>query len=106
MPARGGTERDGVGNPRPVSYREDLQRGRWERYRTKNQCDPKVLGTTVSTVKTWEQKGWIPEPRRDPQSGFRVFASEDVEELRCICEERKGMKRSRLGAPVNRSALG
>lgn len=42
------------------------------------------------------EEGWIPRVVRDKQSGFRVFTAEEVEALRRVGEERRGMKGSRL----------
>ena len=43
-----------------------------------------VLGVTARTLRNWLQAKKIPEPRRDPQSGFRLWSYQDVDTIRSI----------------------
>ena len=56
----------------------------------------RILGISYSTLKAWENKGWIREGRRNPQSRFRVYGEKDLRKLKSICEERRRAKGSRL----------
>lgn len=41
----------------------------------------KLLGVTEKTISSWEKRGLIPEPQRDPR-GWRRYTAEQVEALR------------------------
>jgi DNA-binding transcriptional MerR regulator len=43
-----------------------------------------ILGVTGRTLRNWLQAKKIPEPRRDPKSGFRLWSQQDVETIRRI----------------------
>jgi len=43
-----------------------------------------ILGITARTLRNWLQAKKIPEPRRDPDSGFRLWSYQDVETIRSI----------------------
>ena len=43
-----------------------------------------ILGITDRTLRNWLQAKKIPEPRRDPQSGFRLWSYQDVDTIRSI----------------------
>lgn len=44
------------------------------------------LDRTVLTVKRWEERGWIPAPRKDTR-GWRVYSEEEVEEILRLARE-------------------
>ncbi len=43
-----------------------------------------ILGITARTLRNWLQAKKIPEPRRDPKSGFRLWSYHDVDTIRSI----------------------
>ncbi len=44
----------------------------------------KILGISKRTLKTWLQKGKVPEPERNPENNYRIWTLADVEVLRRI----------------------
>jgi len=43
-----------------------------------------ILGITSRTLRNWLQAKRIPEPKRDPETGFRLWNQQDVETIRGI----------------------
>jgi DNA-binding transcriptional MerR regulator len=41
-----------------------------------------TLGVTKTTLKNWLRSGKIAEPLRDPNNGYRVWRSQDVDRIR------------------------
>lgn len=44
----------------------------------------KILGVSRKTLYLWEEKGKIPEPKRDPMSKYRYWTDEDIKKLKKI----------------------
>ena len=60
-------------------FSEELQLEKKDHYKTGDLC--KMLEINERTYRTWEEKGWFPQARRD-RNGFRVFNEADLVELR------------------------
>ena len=43
-----------------------------------------ILGVTSRTLRNWLQAKKIPEPKRDPVTGFRLWSQQDVDTIRVI----------------------
>lgn len=41
-----------------------------------------LLGLHPDTIRKYEQKGLIPAAKRSPMNGYRIWAEEDVDEIR------------------------
>ena len=57
------------------------------------------LGLRPATLRTWEREGLI-RPRRDPQTGYRVYSAADVRDAQLIHQLRRGGYRLRQITPV------
>jgi len=53
-----------------------------EYYRVSDVC--KVLGIFKNTLYNWERLKKIPKAYRDPMSGWRLYSSKDIEQLKRI----------------------
>ena len=43
-----------------------------------------ILGVTSRTLRNWLQAKKVPEPKRDPETGFRLWSQQDVVSIRGI----------------------
>ena len=77
-------------------YVDDLQSVKKERYRVGDVA--KLLEINERTYRTWEERGWFPKARRDPQSGYRVFDEEELMELKTLFEARARRFKGKEGA--------
>lgn len=57
------------------------------------------LGTGPATLRAWERAGVV-EPRRDPQTGYRVYGAADVRDVQLAHQLRRGGYRLAQIAPV------
>ncbi|WP_053137387.1 TioE family transcriptional regulator [Streptomyces ambofaciens] len=57
------------------------------------------LGIRPATLRTWERAGLV-RPRRDPLTGYRVYAEADVRDARLVHQLRRGGYPLRRIAPV------
>ena len=75
-------------------FSEELQLEKKDHYKTGDLC--KMLEINERTYRTWEERGWFPQARRD-RNGFRVFDAEELVELKSLFSGRarrfKGAKR-------------
>ncbi|KUM98770.1 MerR family transcriptional regulator [Streptomyces cellostaticus] len=49
----------------------------------------KRLGIRPATLRTWERVGLV-QPRRDPQTGYRVYSAADVRDAKLVHQLRRG----------------
>lgn len=52
-----------------------------------------LLGCSASTVRRYEVRGWLPEARRMPGSGYRRYARAGVDELAAVLRLPPGPER-------------
>lgn len=57
------------------------------------------LGVRPATLRKWERAGLV-QPRRDPQTGYRVYSAADVRDARLIHQLRRGGYRLEQIAPL------
>lgn len=51
----------------------------------------KTLGIHRDTLKRWIKEGKIPDARRNSRNSYRMFTQDDVNKIRILMQERKGM---------------
>ena len=51
----------------------------------------KTLGIHRDTLKRWIKEGKIPDARRNSRNSYRMFTQEDVDKIRILMQQRKGM---------------
>lgn len=51
----------------------------------------KALGVHRDTLKRWIKEGKIPEARRNSTNSYRMFTQDDVDKIRLLMQQRKGM---------------
>ena len=51
----------------------------------------KTLGIHRDTLKRWIKEGKIPDARRHSRNSYRMFTQEDVDKIRILMQQRKGM---------------
>lgn len=51
----------------------------------------KALGVHRDTLKRWIKEGKIPEARRNSANSYRMFTQDDVDKIKILMQQRKGM---------------
>jgi DNA-binding transcriptional MerR regulator len=51
-----------------------------------------ILGITKKTLKNWLKAQFIPEPVRHPVNRYRRWTLQDIESIRRILSDRKGVR--------------
>lgn len=41
-----------------------------------------ILGVSLNTIYRWLKAGKIPEPYRNPENNYRIWTSEDIQQIR------------------------
>ena len=48
-----------------------------------------LFGVTTQTLYNWLRKGKVPEPKRNPVTGYRLWTPQDVQRIRQFVAEEK-----------------
>lgn len=51
----------------------------------------KTLGIHRDTLKRWIKEGKIPDARRNSRNSYRMFTQDDVDKIKILMQQRKGM---------------
>ncbi len=70
--------------------RQEEQRARADSALTMTEV-AKTLGIHRDTLKRWIKEGKIPDARRNSRNSYRMFTQDDVDKIKILMQQRKGM---------------